>query len=79
MPPRGEGSAYVWPSDDMPLWQLTRTRAESVMSRPPKRIDLEASLAMAVVLLQRHGIHHTVVYDGMQCVGVLSDRDLLRM
>ena len=49
------------------------------MSRCPATIDCCQSLAEATELMQDRGIHHLPVVDRGRLVGVLSERDVLRL
>ncbi len=45
-------------------------------SRPELiKIEADATLASAVSLMKRHGIHHLIVFDRNQLAGVLDARD----
>ena len=51
------------------------------MSRAPRRVGADVSVARVAGLMQREGIRHVLVMDGEQLIGVASDRDVrgLRM
>lgn len=50
----------------------------AVMTRHPVTVGLDETLGSARARLERAKIHHLLVVEGGQLVGVLSDRDLLR-
>ena len=50
-------------------------RVKEVMTKHVKTVDPGASLAGASNLMRLIGIHHLVVANGRQVVGVLSERD----
>jgi CBS domain-containing protein len=51
----------------------------SVMTTPVVTISAEASLLDAVLDMTRLGIHHVVVMEGQQLLGVVSGHDLLHL
>jgi len=50
-------------------------RVAEVMTTDVKTVSSRTSAADAWELMRRQGIHHLVVTDGSQVIGVLSDRD----
>lgn len=48
-----------------------------IMSHPPNRIDVEATLGEAQAAMLDGGFHPLLAYDAERFVGVVSDRDLL--
>lgn len=51
-------------------------RLEAVMSRSVRKITVQESAEAAWKLMQRERLHHLVVFEGNEVVGVLSERDL---
>lgn len=51
----------------------------SAMTPFPYSVELSSSLEVARATMQDHGIGHLPVKDGDELVGVVSDRDLLRI
>lgn len=49
----------------------------SIMTPAPTLIDVEASLSEAAELMVSHRIHHLLVSDSVEVVGILSSFDLL--
>jgi len=43
-----------------------------------RNIDIDASVAVALVMMREHNIRHLVVTDQNDCVGIISDRDIQR-
>ena len=54
-----------------------RMRVKDVASARPVAIAREASFERAIEMMEEHDVRHLPVLDGEQCVGVVSDRDLL--
>jgi len=52
-------------------------RVAELMSTDLVVVRPEETLEGAIVLMDRHAIHHLLIVDHGRCVGVLSDRDLL--
>ncbi len=49
-----------------------------IMSQRPVTVTLDDRVADAQRLLKRYGIHHLLVVDDRQLIGVVTDRDLLK-
>ena len=58
---------------------ILRPSLKQAMTPFPYSVDLDSSLQVARATMQDHGIGHLPVKKGDELVGVLSDRDLLRV
>lgn len=58
-----------WPDDEL---------VSAVMTPVPTSINVEASVAEAAELMLSHRIHHLLVTDDIEVMGILSSLDLLR-
>jgi len=50
-----------------------------VMKTAPISVDMDTRLGEVRSLLEKHGFHHLPVLDGEELVGIISDRDILRL
>ena len=88
---RGVGSIVVIDPAGTPLGIITDTDlrsrvmaggmsledgVEQVMSRPPLAISHNAYAFEAMLDMTRHGVHHLLVMEGGQMVGIISDHDI---
>ncbi|SDJ51817.1 putative nucleotidyltransferase substrate binding domain-containing protein [Microbulbifer yueqingensis] len=53
------------------------TPIRDIMTRDPKRIELDASVFDAVLAMTREGIHHLPVQEGGRVVGIITSSDLM--
>ncbi len=53
-------------------------QVHDVMNRRPVTIGMDATLLEARRLFQSHQFHHLLVLEAGRCIGVVSDRDLLK-
>lgn len=51
---------------------------EQIMSRKLVSVGMDDSIGRVSRVLEEHGFHHVLVLEDGRCVGVISDRDLLR-
>ena len=58
---------------------LRRPSLKQAMTPFPYSVDMDSSLEIARATMQDHGIGHLPVKKGDELIGVLSDRDLLRV
>ena len=66
-------------AEQQPEFIAKDTRPVSaIMSGPPVTVTMDDSLENVRVLFENHGFRHLPVLEEGRCVGVLSDRDLLR-
>ena len=52
---------------------------KSVMTPFPYSVDVDAPVDRARQLMYEHGVRHLAVTEGAELVGVVSERDLLRL
>ncbi len=52
-------------------------RVEEIMTKNVITVDMDATLETIRNIFARHNIHHVVIVDGNQIMGVISDRDIL--
>lgn len=50
-----------------------------VMKATPICVSMDTRLEEVRNLLEKHGFHHLPVLDGEELVGIISDRDILRL
>lgn len=50
-----------------------------VMKKSPVCVEMDTRLEVVRRLLEEHGFHHLPVLDGDELVGIISDRDILRL
>lgn len=50
-----------------------------VMKKSPVCVEMDTRLEEVRRLLEEHGFHHLPVLDGDELVGIISDRDILRL
>lgn len=58
-----------WPDDEL---------VSAVMTPAPTSVNVEASVAEAAELMLSHRIHHLLVTDDIEVMGILSSLDLLQ-
>lgn len=58
---------------------MKKVSISQVMKPAPICVDMDTRLGDVRALLEKHGFHHLPVLDGEELVGIISDRDILRI
>lgn len=54
-------------------------KAQDIMVKSVICVDMDERVPNIIALLQQHGFHHLPVTDQDKLVGIISDRDILRL